>query len=184
MLCGGDPEPGYIWLISNARIRKGNAGLPASPVAAACSLLSSTVKRDHKEKSHTSGILPATLSANLGLCASLPPSSGFWLFGFGFFFPVCRKKTASVCQLTFNAAMKPGLTKVFLSVAPGITSPQILYLTIHGADFAVLLSDPSFTRYELYLMCTHKKKGSRQTLAFTWLRKHLQDLHSLKYQVS
>lgn len=52
-----------------------------------------------------------------------------------FFIPVCRKKTASVCQLTLNAAMKPGLTKVFLSVAPGITSPQILYLIIHGADF-------------------------------------------------
>lgn len=40
------------------------------------------------------------------------------------FFPVCRKKTASVCQLTLNAAMKPDLTKVFHSVAPGVTSPQ------------------------------------------------------------
>lgn len=46
------------------------------------------------------------------------------------FFQVCRKKTASVCQLTLNAAMKPGLTKVFLSVAPGISSPQILYLIL------------------------------------------------------
>lgn len=45
-----------------------------------------------------------------------------------------------MCQLTLNAAMKPGLTKVGLSVALRITSLQILYLIVHGADFAVLLS--------------------------------------------
>lgn len=38
-ICGGGPGPGYLWLISNAGIRKRNAGLP-SPVAAACGLLS------------------------------------------------------------------------------------------------------------------------------------------------
>ncbi|XP_065486796.1 high affinity cationic amino acid transporter 1 isoform X1 [Caloenas nicobarica] len=38
-LCGGGPGPGYLWLISNAGIRKRNVGLP-SPVAAACGLLS------------------------------------------------------------------------------------------------------------------------------------------------
>lgn len=86
-----------------------------------------------RKKSHTFGILPATLSATLGLCAYLPPSPVCC-----FFSPAYRKKTASVCQLTLNAAMKPGLTKVFLSVAPGITSPQTLYLIIDGADLSCL----------------------------------------------
>lgn len=83
--------------------------------------------------------------------------------------------------------MKPGLTKVFLSVAPGITSPQTLYLIIDGADFAVLLSGlaqvclaPDMS----CIACVRTKKGSRQTPAFTLLRKHLQDLRSSEYQVS
>lgn len=85
--------------------------------------------------------------------------------------------------------MKPSLTNVLLSAALEITSPQIFYLILHGADFAVLLSgidqDPSFTLCELCPLCTHtqKKKGSHQMLDFARLRKHLQDLHSLKYEI-
>lgn len=54
-----------------------------------------------------------------------------------FFFPPCVERKLLLCA---NAAVKPGLPNVLLSVATGITSPQILYLTIHGVDFAVLLS--------------------------------------------
>lgn len=135
-------------VISYAGIRKWNAGLP-SWVTAACSLFSSTVKRDHKMKRHNSGIFPSALATQLG---------HFPLLFCFFFSPVCRKRLL----LCANAAMKPGLTNVLLSVAPGITSPQILYLIIHAADLAVLLSaidqDPSFTLCELYPLCTRTKK--------------------------
>lgn len=75
--------------------------------------------------------------------------------------------------------MKPGLTNV-LSVALGIISPQMFYLIIHGVDFAVLLSGIDQIHplpYVSCTLCTHKQKGSHQTLDFTRLRKHLQDLH-------
>lgn len=157
-------------VISYAGIRKRNAGLPSS-VTAACSLFSSTVKRDHKMKRHNSGIFPAALAAHLGHFPLL----------FYFFFPQCVEKEQLLCA---NAAMKPGLTNVLLSVALGITSPQIFYSIIHGTDFAVLLSvidqDPSILHPLEY---AYTKKGSHQTLDFTRLKKHLQDLHSLKYQV-
>lgn len=69
--------------------------------------------------------------------------------------------------------MKPGLRNVLLSVAPGITSPQIFYSIIDGADFAVLLSgidqDPSFT------LCvrthTHTKKRFAQNARFNQVNK-------------
>lgn len=140
-------------VISYAEIRKQNAGLPHL-VTAACSLFSSTVKRDHKMKRHNSGIFSAVLAAHLG--ASLSPS----LF---FFFPQCVERELLLCA---TAAMKPGLTNVLLSVALGITSQQIFYSILHGAGFAVLLlgidQDPSFTLCELYplYMHTHKKKNS------------------------
>lgn len=157
--------------------RKQNAGLPSS-VTAACSLFSRTVKRDHKMKRHNSGILPAALAAHLG---RFPRS----LSCFVFFFPQCVERELLLCA---NAAMKPGLTNVLLSVTLGITSPQILYLIIHGADFAVLLSGIDQIHPSPYVSCTlrvgtQKKRGSHQTLDFTRLRKHLQDLHFLKYQI-
>lgn len=82
-------------VISYAGIRKWNAGLPSS-VTAACSLFSSTVKRDHKMKRNNSGIFPAALAAHLG---HFP-----LLFCFFFFFlsPVCRKRTASVCKCCYE----------------------------------------------------------------------------------
>lgn len=80
-----------IWLISTAARKKHSVGIPR-PVAAACSLLSRAVKRDHKEKK----LLPAMLLAGLGPCTLPPPSRCFVLFCFS----VSRKKTASVCQLT------------------------------------------------------------------------------------
>lgn len=157
-------------VISYAGIRKWNAGLPSS-VTAACSLFSSTVKRDHKMKRNNSGIFPAALAAHLG---------HFPLLFCFFFCPQCVEKEQLLCA---NAAMKPGLTNVLLSVALGITSPQIFYSIIHGTDFAVLLSgidqDPSI----LHPLSTHTKHGSDQMLDFTRLVKHLQDLHSLKYRV-
>lgn len=116
-------------VISYAGIRKQNAGLP-SLVTAACSLFSSTVERDHKMKRHDSGIFPAALAAQLG-CFPLSLSR------FVFFPPSCVERELLLCA---NAAMKPGLTNVLLSVAPWITSPQIFYLIIHRAGFAVLLS--------------------------------------------
>lgn len=92
------------------------------------------------------------------------PSSLFWFLVVWvcFFFPACRKKTASVCRLTFNAAMKPGLTKVFLSVAPGITSPQILYLTIHEADFPVLLSGLDQIHPSPDMSCTQRVRTKKR----------------------
>lgn len=140
-------------VISYAGIRKRNAGLP-SLVTAACSLFSSTVKRDHKMKRQLWHI-PSSTGSSTGALPSLP-------LLFCFFFPQCVERELLLCA---NAAMKPGLTNVLLSVAPGITSPQMFYLIIHGANFAVLLSgidqDPSFTLWELYPLCTHTKKEKR-----------------------
>lgn len=82
-------------LSSNAETRKHNVGIPG-PVAAACSLLRSAVKRDGKEKSRTSGMLPAALSANPGLCASPPPSPVFY-FNFIFYFLVRVERKRLLC---------------------------------------------------------------------------------------
>lgn len=136
--------------ISYAGIRKRNAGLPSS-VTAACSLFSSTVKRDHKMKRQLWHIPSSTGNSSRAFLSPAPVS---------FFFPQCVERELLLCA---NAAMKPGLTNVLLSLAPGITSPQIFYSIIHGANFAVLLSgidqDPSFT------LCvrTHTKKEKVHT---------------------
>lgn len=128
---------------------------------------SSTVKRDHKMKRqlwHT----PSSTGSSSGALPSLPLLL--------FFFPQCIERELLLCA---NAAMKPGLTNV-LSVALGIISPQIFYLIIHGVDFAVLLSGIDQIHplpYVSCTLCTHKQKGSHQTLDFTRLRKHLQGLH-------
>lgn len=114
--------------------------LPVCPVA--------QLKGITGKKAKPPSTLPATLSAALGLCAFLPPPPAVFLF------PVCIKKTASVCQLTLNAAMKPGLTEVCLSVAPGITSPQTLYLVLRGAEFVVLLSGLAQVRPSPEVSCT------------------------------
>lgn len=84
-----------IWLISTAARRKRSVEIPR-PVAAACSLLSSAVRRDHMEKKLPHWLLSAMLSAGPGPCTLPSPSCCFVLFCFS----MSRKKTASVCQLT------------------------------------------------------------------------------------
>lgn len=164
-------------VISNAGILKRNAGLPIS-VTAACSLFSSSVKRDHKIKSHNFGVLPAALAAHLG---RFPLS----LSCFVFFPPVCRKRTASVCKCCCET--RPPKCLSFSSPRNYLPSDSLPDYTWSRFCSATVRHrpDPSFTLCELYLLCTYKKKkGSHQTLDLTRLRKHLQDLHSLKYQVS
>lgn len=134
-------------VISNAEIRKRNAGLPSS-VTTACSLFSSTVERDHKMKRHISGILPAALAAHLG-CFPLSLSC------FVFFSPVCRKRTASVCKCCYET--RPHKCRSFSSprnYLPTDTLPDYTWSRFCSATVRHR-PDPSFTLCELYPLCTH-----------------------------
>lgn len=139
-------------VISYAEIRKQNAGLPHL-VTAACSLFSSTVKRDHKMKRHNSGIFPAALAAHLG--ASLSPSPVL------FFSPVCRKRTASVCNCCYET--RPHKCPSFSS--PGNYLPTDILLNFTWSRFcsATIRHRPGSILHPVWAVPsvyahTHKKK--------------------------
>lgn len=104
---------------------------------------------------------------------------------FCFFSPVCRKRTASVCNCCYET--RPHKCPSFSS--PGNYLPTDILLNFTWSRFcsATIRHRPGSILHPVWAVPSvyahTKKKDSPWSLDFPRLTKHLQDLHSLNYQV-
>lgn len=94
---------------------------------------------------------------------------------------MCRKRTASVCKCCYET--RPYKCPSFISPRNYLPTDILLNYTWSKFCSTTVRHRPGSILHPLRTHTHKKRKGSHQMLDFTRLTKHLQDLHSLKYQV-